>query len=100
MTLHAPVKALGAVGVCVVIAICTLYVTTSTGQGTGQPPAGSEISPIYGVAIPAGYRDWQLISVGHLTGGSLDLSGGTLKQLRAQLGNDIAIKAFRDGTLP
>jgi hypothetical protein len=65
-----------------------------------QPQAGTEASPIYGVTIPAGYRDWQLISVGHLTGGSLDGSGDKLMQLRAQLGNDIAIKAFREGTLP
>jgi Cytochrome P460 len=43
--------------------------------------------------IPAGYRDWRLISVNHLAGGSL-------KQLRAQLGNDIAIEAFRAGKLP
>jgi Cytochrome P460 len=28
------------------------------------------------------------------------LAGGKLKQVRAQLGNDIAIKAFREGTLP
>jgi len=36
-----------------------------------------------------------LISVKRLTGG-----GGKLKQLRAQLGNDIAIQAFREGKVP
>jgi hypothetical protein len=51
-------------------------------------------SPIYGVKIPAGYRDWQLISVNQL------LFAGKGEQLRAQLGNDIAIKAFKEGTLP
>jgi len=55
--------------------------------------ADGEASPIYSVRIPAGYRDWRLISVARL-------AGNNLKQLRAQLGNDIAIKAFRDGTLP
>jgi Cytochrome P460 len=102
MTLHAPMRALGAFGVCVAIAVCTLYVTRSTAQSPkeGQPQAGSEASPIYGVTIPAGYRDWQLISVGHLAGGSLNSAGGNLKQLRAQLGNDIAIKAFRERKLP
>jgi Cytochrome P460 len=100
MTPHAPVKALGALGVCVAAAICALYVTKSAGQSTGEPQAGSETSPIYGVTLPAGYRDWHVISVGHLTGGSLDLSGGKLIQLRAQLGNDIAIKALREGKLP
>ena len=31
-------------------------------------PAGKpdeEISPIYGVKIPAGYRDWKMIAVAH-----------------------------------
>jgi hypothetical protein len=36
-----------------------------------------------------------LISIKQLTG-----AGGKLKQLRAQLGNDIATKAFLDGKLP
>jgi hypothetical protein len=54
-----------------------------------------EASPIYGVTIPKGYRDWRLISVKQLTGAE-----GKLMQLRAELGNDIAIKAYREGTLP
>lgn len=53
---------------------------------------GGEAAPIYSVKIPPGYRDWQLISVNHLAGG--------VKQVRAQLGNGIAIKAFRAGKLP
>ena len=95
MTLHATVQALGALGVCAAVSVCALYVTTSTAQNAndGRPQAASNASPIYGVTIPAGYRDWRLISVAHLAGGSL-------KQLRAQLGNDIAIKAFREGKLP
>jgi len=59
-----------------------------------------EAAPIYGVKIPDGYRDWRLISVKRLTGKQLTGTGGALKQLRAELGNDLAIKAFRDGTLP
>ncbi|VIO68290.1 hypothetical protein CI1B_20490 [Bradyrhizobium ivorense] len=55
--------------------------------------ADSKASPIYGVKIPPGYRDWQLISVNHL-------AGNKLKQVRAQLGNEIAVKAFREGKLP
>jgi hypothetical protein len=92
---HAAAKVLGVFGVCAAIAVCTLYVTSSTAQSPKEEPpkAGGEASPIYGVTIPAGYRDWQLIAVGHLT-------GGNLKQLRAQLGNDIAIKAFREGKRP
>ena len=56
--------------------------------------ADEAASPIYGVTIPAGYRDWKIIAVDHL------LLAGKSDQLRAQLGNDIAIKAYREGTIP
>src|SRR5215813_13958991 len=64
-----------------------LYVASASGQ------SDEDASPIYGIKIPAGYRDWRLISV-------KQLAGNKLKQLRAQLGNDIAIEAFREGKLP
>jgi hypothetical protein len=54
--------------------------------------ADGEAAPIFGVQVPPGYRDWKLISVAH--------EGGNLNDLRAILGNDIAIKAYREGTLP
>ena len=97
MTLRATGQVFGALGVCATIAVCTLYVTKSTAQSAkeGQPQTESNASPIYGITIPDGYRDWRLISVNHLAG-----AGGKLKQVRAQLGNDIAIKAFREGKLP
>jgi hypothetical protein len=71
-----------------------VYVTKSTAESTkkDQPQAGT---PIYGAKIPAGYRDWQLISVGHLVGGSLNLSGGNLKQLRAQWATTIVFAVLR-----
>ena len=97
MTLRATGQVFGALGVCATIAVCTLYVTKSTAQSAkeGPPQTESNASPIYGITIPDGYRDWRLISVNHLAG-----AGGKLKQVRAQLGNDIAIKAFREGKLP
>jgi Cytochrome P460 len=55
--------------------------------------ADGEAAPIFGIKIPPGFRDWRLISVNHL-------AGSNLKQVRAQLGNDIAITAFREGKLP
>lgn len=70
------------------------YMESASGQSNG------DAAPIYGVKIPEGYRDWRLISVKRLTGKQLNGSGGELEQLRAELGNDIAIKAYRDGTLP
>jgi hypothetical protein len=51
-----------------------------------------DASPIYGVTIPTGYRDWKLISVTH--------EEGDFNQLRAQLGNDTAFNAYREGKLP
>jgi len=39
--------------------------------------------------MPGGYRDWPVIAVAH--------EEGKLNDLRAILGNDIAIKAFREG---
>jgi hypothetical protein len=66
-----------------------VYLAPASGQNA------EEASPIYGIKIPAGYRDWRLISVNHLAG-----AGGNLKQVRAQLGNDIAMEALRAGKLP
>ena len=55
--------------------------------------ADDESSPNSGLKIPpAGYRDWRLISVAH--------EEGNLNDLRAVLGNDAAIKAYREGKLP
>jgi hypothetical protein len=49
-------------------------------------------SPIYGVTIPAGYRQWELVSVAH--------EAGDYDDLRATLGNTLAMTAFRNGKLP
>ncbi len=54
--------------------------------------ADGEAAPIFGVKIPPGYRDWRLISVAH--------EEGNLNDLRAILGNDVVIKAYREGKLP
>jgi hypothetical protein len=78
-------KYYGALGGCVAIALCMPYVTKLTAQSNG--------SPIYGVTVPDGYRDWTLIAVNNLTTDMID-------QLRAQLGNETAIKAFKEGTIP
>lgn len=49
-------------------------------------------SPVFGVKLPDRYRDWSMISVAH--------EAGSLNDIRAVLGNDIAIKAYRSGTRP
>src|SRR5215467_6653349 len=53
---------------------------------------GGVAAPLFGIKIPQGYRDWRLISVAH--------EEGNLNDLRAVLGNDIAINAYREGKLP
>ena len=70
----------------VLVIIVVAYLTSASGQ-----PDGSD-APIFGNKIPSGYRDWRLISVAH--------EEGPLNDLRAILGNDAAIKAYREGTLP
>jgi hypothetical protein len=74
------------------LAVASLAFAAYIASASGQ--SDEESSPIYGVKIPAGYRDWQLIAVNQI------LLAGKGNQLRAQLGNDIAIKAFKRGTLP
>jgi Cytochrome P460 len=54
--------------------------------------ADEAAAPIFGIKIPPGYRDWKLISVAH--------EEGNLNDIRALLGNDVAIKAYREGKLP
>jgi hypothetical protein len=55
-------------------------------------PTDAGGAPIYGVKIPPGYRDWKLISVAH--------EEGKLNDIRAILGNDAALKAYRDARIP
>ena len=62
------------------------YAAPASGQ------ADEEADPVFGIRIPRGYRDWRLISVAH--------EEGKLNDLRAILGNDAAIQAYREGKLP
>jgi hypothetical protein len=60
-----------------------------------SPPSGRDDGgavPIFGIKILPGYRDWRLISVAH--------EEGSLNDIRAILGNDVAIKAYREDKLP
>ena len=64
------------------------YLASASDQANG------EAAPIFLSEIPKGYRDLRLIAVSRLSAGN-----GT-SQLRAELGNDIAIKAYRERKLP
>ena len=71
-----------------VAAVAGIVAFTAAASGR----ADEEASPIFGITNPPGYRDWTLISVAH--------EAGNLNDLRAVLGNDVAIKAYRDRKLP
>jgi hypothetical protein len=76
---------------CLIVAIAGLTsVVAWTSLASGYPD--DEAAPIFGVKLPPDYRDWRLISVAH--------EEGNLNDLRAILGNDVAIKAYREGKLP
>ena len=54
--------------------------------------ASGEAAPAFVTEMPSGYRDWRWISSAH--------EAGNLNSIGAVLGNDVAIKAYRDGKLP
>jgi hypothetical protein len=80
-------KRIASLLVAVAMPVLLVAYTPSTSRQGGE-----EASPIYGLTIPAGYRDWKLISVGRVVGHNNDL--------RAKLGNDVAINAYREGKIP
>jgi hypothetical protein len=55
-------------------------------------PAATNAAPAFVTELPSGYRDWRLISVAR--------EEGELQDVRAILGNDLAIEAYRAGKLP
>jgi hypothetical protein len=70
-----------------VVALTGVVVYKAHASGRSDEQA----DPIFGIKIPAGYRDWKLTSVAH--------EEGNLNDLRALLGNDVAIRAYREGKL-
>jgi len=64
----------------------TVCVIAPAGLVAGR--AADNASPIYGVTIPAGYRQWELVAPSH---------EAELNELRVILGNRTAIKAYVNG---
>ena len=73
--------------VVVVALVCVVAAQAPKPQPPDEPAAA-----IAAGRLPPGYRDWRLISVAR--------EEGTLDDIRAVLGNDVAIKAYRQGTRP
>jgi len=59
----------------------------------GTTRADAQAPLVFVTDIPPGYRDWKMIAVDNLVTAKVD-------QLRAQLGNEIAVEAFKEGKLP
>ncbi len=76
--------------IIMLIAIATLAGTVASIIAVSAH--ADEQAAIFVTQIPAGYRDWSVISVAH--------EEGNLNSLGAVLGNDVAIKAYREGKLP
>jgi hypothetical protein len=78
------------------IALFLVVVVMLAGVIAWMVPASGQVdkgaAPIFVTQIPSGYRDWRLISVAH--------EAASFNSLGAILGNDVAIKAYREGTLP
>ena len=75
----------------VLVAVATLasviaYMVPAFGQ------ADEKSAPVYLTKTPSGYRDWMLIAVAH--------EEGNLHSFAAVLGNEVAIKAYREGKPP
>jgi hypothetical protein len=68
------------------IAGLVVFVAPAPGHGDGEAVAN------FVTEMPHGYRDWQWISSAH--------EAGKLNSLGALLGNDVAVKAYREGKLP
>ncbi len=78
----------------VTVATC-LLVAGSVGAAAppgAEPVPAAGTSPIFGVSVPDGYRGWQLVGVAQET--------GALNELRAVVGNAVAMQAYQAGTLP
>jgi hypothetical protein len=69
-----------------IVACVAVSAVPASGRADGQA------APIYGIKIFPGYRDWKLISVAH--------EEGNLNDIRAILGNDAAVEAYRENKLP
>ena len=69
------------------LAAAALLLTATIGVAAGI--AKENESPIFGVRLPSGYRQWQVVSVAH--------EAGALNDIRVILGNDVAMKSLRSG---
>ncbi|BAR56362.1 hypothetical protein ACVIWV_008424 [Bradyrhizobium diazoefficiens] len=73
----------------VVLLTCVPYLVSIA---LAEGPATADASPIFGVTIPAGYRQWELVAPAE--------EAAPLDELRAVVGNQVAVDAYQAGKLP
>jgi hypothetical protein len=78
------------IALSLVIAAAVAVIAVLTPSTSGQ--TGQNAAPVWVTKMPAGYRDWKWISSAH--------EEGNLNSIGAVLGNDVAIKAYREKMLP
>ena len=78
--------------IAVLLIIVLALVCVVVAQAPRSEPADEAAAAISAGRLPSGYRDWRLISVAR--------EEGSLDDIRAVLGNDVAIEAYREGTRP
>jgi hypothetical protein len=78
--------------IALLLIVVVALVCVFAAEAPSSAPPGEAAAAISGGTLPAGYRDWRLISVAR--------EEGSLDDIRAVLGNDVAIKAYREGTRP
>ena len=88
-----------AIAALVLASVPARHVARAEREGVqgGDPPSQDPralvseqaVEPLFVETIPAGYRDWALIAVAR--------EEGTLDDIRAVLGNDLAVHAYREG---
>jgi len=82
-----PLKPIAFFSLLVVVALASVAMYVGPASG-----ADGDAVPLFVKKIPGGYRDWRFISVAR--------EDAPLDDIRVILGNDTAIKAYREGKLP
>lgn len=80
---------LAAVLLVVILACVPYLVSIALAEGSAER---ADASPIFGVTIPPGYRQWELIAPAE--------EAAPLDELRAVVGNQTATDAYQAGKLP
>lgn len=76
-------------GACSRLLAAALVVGVTASMTATADDAHRKAAPVFGVTIPDGYREWQLVSVA--------AHAGAADELKAILGNPLAMTAYRQG---